>query len=333
MRLLLLLLAGLCTGTLMYAQDPVFSQYYAAPIQLNPAFAGSAIAPRLGTIYRHQWPNLNNAYRTYSVYYEQPIDRLNSGVGFQVSGDNAGDGLLKKTNVSAIYAYNLPIGRNFLIKIGVEAGMLQSTVDWNRLVFPDQLDATGGNINPSGELTPENPTRTNFDASAGLLLLSEHLWFGASLKHLNTPNESFLQVNNNLNDGLPLRYTFQAGSEIIVKKGNKRKPDTFLSPNLLFTSQGPYQQINAGAYAGVGALFGGLWYRHTFGNADAAIVMAGVREGIFKFGFSYDLTVSNLSGYSGGAYEVTLGLLFDQHERARNRKKRTDWSDCLHMFQ
>ncbi len=332
MRLLLLLAPGMLASHFLCAQDPVFSQFYSAPLQLNPAFAGSAIAPRVGMIYRHQWPNLDNAYRTYNAYYEQPLDRLNSGIGFQVEGDNAGNGLLKGTRVSALYAYHLPVGKRYLVSIGLEAGLRQSTINWSKLVFPDQIDAVNGNVYQSGELPPANNANTTFDASAGLLLISEEFWIGASLKHLNTPNESFLLVNNNLNGGLPLRYTAHAGTDIIVKKGNKGKPDAFLSPNLLFTSQGPYQQINAGAYVGVGALQTGVWYRHTFGNADAVIAMAGVRQGIFKFGISYDLTVSGLTGYTGGAYEVSLGLLFDQQKSAQTRKKRVDWSDCMHMF-
>jgi len=30
------------------AQDPIFSQYYSAPLQLNPAFTGNTYTPHLG---------------------------------------------------------------------------------------------------------------------------------------------------------------------------------------------------------------------------------------------------------------------------------------------
>jgi type IX secretion system PorP/SprF family membrane protein len=316
----------------LQAQDPVFSQFYAAPLQLNPAFAGSGSDPRMGTVYRHQWPGLNQAYRTYNAYYEQPLAHLNSGVGIQIEGDDAGNGLLKGTRVSALYAYNLPVGKEFMIKLGVEAGIRQSAINWSRLVFPDQLDPVLGNVLQSGELPPDRTSRTAFDASAGMLLLSKRAWFGAALKHLNTPNESFLMINNNLNSGLPVRYTVHAGAEIVVKESNKGKSEAFVSPNVLFTSQGPFQQFNAGVYGSLGPIFSGVWYRHTIGNADAIILGAGVREGIFRLGFSYDLTLSELSGRTGGAYEVSLGLLFDQPESARRRKKQADWSDCLNMF-
>jgi type IX secretion system PorP/SprF family membrane protein len=332
MRMLILLLVAQLLALQLTGQDPIFSQFFAAPLQVNPAFTGAGSAPHVGTIYRHQWPNLSNAFRTYNVYYEQPLEQLNSGIGFQLEGDNAGDGLLKSTRASALYAYNLPVGRKYLIRIGVEAGIRQAVLDWNRLIFPDQIDGVDGVVFQSGETPPDNNTVTNFDASAGLLLLSDQFWLGTSLKHLNTPDDGFLLINNNLSDGLPIRYTVHAGSELIVKKGNKLQRGAFVSPNVLFVSQGPFQQLNLGAYTGVGALYGGLWYRHTFGNADAVIAVAGVREGIFKFGFSYDLTVSGLSGYTGGSYEVSLGLFFDRQQGVRKRTKQTDWSDCLNMF-
>ena len=49
-----------------HAQDPVFSQFYATPMQLNPAFAGTTYAPRITLNYRNQWPSWPNAYTTYA---------------------------------------------------------------------------------------------------------------------------------------------------------------------------------------------------------------------------------------------------------------------------
>ena len=322
----------LLAGTYAAAQDPIFSQFYAMPLQVNPGFAGSAIAPRIGAAYRNQWSGFDNAYRTYALFYEQSLDRLNSGIGFNLEGDNAGDGIYKTTRISAVYAYRLNVTDNFALKLGVEAGAYQTTLDWNKLIFPDQIDPIGGIGNGTGEVPPEFNSRTQLDISSGLLILHDKFYLGGALKHLNTPNDGILLVNDNLSRGLPLRYTLHGGTEILVKKGNKVRQPSFISPNFLFVSQGPYQQLNVGAYAGLGSIIAGAWYRHTFRNSDALILMAGFTEGIFKMGVSYDLTVSGLSGRSGGTYELTLGFLFDQNENLR-KKKRRDLNDCIRMFQ
>jgi type IX secretion system PorP/SprF family membrane protein len=322
----LLIVAMLFSAGGVAAQDPLFSQFYAVPLQINPAFAGSALAPRAGMAYRNQWTGFNNAYRTYAAFYEQSIDRLNSGIGFYAEGDNAGEGIYKTTKFSSTYAYRLQVNDAVAVKIGVEAGLRQTKLDWLKLTFPDQIDPVDGFTYNTEEISPDNLTNTAFDVSTGLLLLSEKFYLGFALNHLNTPDESILLANDNLYRGLLLRYTLHGGTEWVVKKGNKAKPSSFISPNFLFVSQGPYKQLNLGAYASMGSIYTGAWFRHTFRNSDSVILLAGFKEGIFKIGISYDLTVSGLANHAGGTYELSFGLLF-------NKEKRPDINDCTRMFQ
>lgn len=325
MRKLVFILC-LFSSAVALAQDPIFSQFYAMPLQINPGFAGSANAPRVGTAYRNQWTGFNNAYRTYAAFYEQRLNRLNSGIGFYAEGDNAGDGIFKTLKFSATYAYRLQVTDDIALKLGIEGGVRQANLDWLKLSFPDQIDAVDGFIYNTEEIQPDVTNRTALDISSGLMVLSEKFYLGFAMHHLNTPDESILLQNNNLLKGVPLRYTLHGGTELIVKAGNKARPASFISPNFLFVSQGPYKQLNLGAYASFGSIYTGAWFRHTFRNADAVILLAGFKEGIFKIGISYDVTVSGLSGYSGGTYELSLGLLFE-------KEKRPDINDCTRMFQ
>lgn len=332
MRKLITAILLLVGGTIA-AQDPVFSQFYAMPLQFNPGFAGSAFAPRMGAAYRNQWLELNSVYRTYGLYYEQSLDKINSGIGFNLEGDNAGNGILKTNRFSAVYAYRLHLTDHLDVRLGVEAGLQQTNLNWDKLIFPDQIDPINGISYNSNEIRPDITNRTNFDISTGLLLLSEKFYLGGALKHINSPRDGILLINDNIQRGLPIRYILHGGTELIVKKGNKVRPPSFISPNFMFTVQGPYKQLNIGAYAGIGSIFCGAWFRHTFRNADAAILLAGFREGVFKFGISYDMTVSGLAGKSGGTFELTIGMLFDQSDGLRKKKKRVDLNDCLRMFQ
>ncbi|MFT4523977.1 MAG: hypothetical protein ACI85F_000118, partial [Bacteroidia bacterium] len=49
------------------AQDPQFTQFYANPLYLNPAFAGSKRCPRVVMNYRNQWPAISGTFVTYSA--------------------------------------------------------------------------------------------------------------------------------------------------------------------------------------------------------------------------------------------------------------------------
>ena len=62
MRAKKLLIAIFLFASAAQAQDPEFSQYYAAPLYLNPAFAGTSVDHRFIANYRNQWPNISHAF-------------------------------------------------------------------------------------------------------------------------------------------------------------------------------------------------------------------------------------------------------------------------------
>jgi hypothetical protein len=70
----------------------------------------------------------------------------------------------------------------------------------------------------------------------------------------------------------------------------------------------------------------GLWYRGLFTktngyghpNHDAISLLAGWHSGQYKFGYSYDVTISQLSvGASAGAHEISI-----TYEWANKRNKK-----------
>src|SRR5271156_4441203 len=101
--LVLMLLAG---GTVT-AQDPQFSQFYAAPLYLNPAFAGSTQQGRVGMNYRNQWPANDANFTTISAYADFYIEDKNSGVGAFLPRDYVGSVGLQSISFSLQYAYQL----------------------------------------------------------------------------------------------------------------------------------------------------------------------------------------------------------------------------------
>ncbi|MEY4906185.1 MAG: hypothetical protein RLZZ292_4000 [Bacteroidota bacterium] len=309
------------------AQDAIYSQFYTAPLQLNPAFTGNTYAPHIALNFRDQWHGYNQAYQTFSASYDQFIKGLNSGIGFNVQTDKAGAGLYSKNQFGANFAYRLRVKDDYFIKMGMEFGAIQSTLDWNSLVFLDQIDPTKGVVSTTQETPPADFSRTYFDASTGFLLYNSRYYFGVGLKHLNTPDESFFGINKNLNTGLPMRTSVTAGMQITLEEGRNGDPGKFISPNILFVSQAAFKQINVGAYAGLGAVFGGVWYRHNFSSSDAVIGQIGLQKGFLKVGYSHDVTLNGLTG-TLGAHEISIIVNFD----ALSEHKGTDYNDCFKIF-
>lgn len=334
LRLVLSILVFVLTFSVLKAQDPVFSQFYAAPLQINPAFTGNTYAPHISLNYRNQWPGWTDgqsAYVTYAAYYDQFSKQLNSGYGLSILSDEAGGGLIKTNKISGYFSYRLQVVDDFFLKLGVEASAVQARYDWTQFTFLDQIDPRYGFVSPGGtpypteEVAPADPNTTYLDVSAGMLAYNELFYAGFSLKHLNTPNEAVLGINDNINTGLPMRVSLHGGMELKIREGNNRRAASFVSPNIAFIKQGDFGQINGGALANWDMLFGGMWYRHVFTESDALIFVLGVHKGPMKIGYSYDISVGTLSGQTNGSHEVSLTLNFD-------KGKRIDYNDCFQLL-
>jgi len=321
------LFIGLSPGQLN-AQDPVYSQFYAAPLQMNAALTGTTYAPRIMLNYRNQWPGMMNAYVTYSASYDQFVESISSGFGLSVSADNAGDGIYRTTNIGGHYAYSIQVAENFFLRGGLEANMYQVRLDWDRLIFPNDLDPIDGIVDQgNGEIRPDQLTKNHLSLGTGVLGYARWGYIGVSLKHLNSPDESFLAANS-IASIVPLRLGIQAGGEIPISTDPNKRDKQFISPNIVYLNQGEFSQINVGAFLRMNAVFGGAWYRHAGSNGDAIIAMAGVQFGVFRFAYSYDITVSGLSGVSGGAHEVSLVINFDDSEEVKRRRKSRMYMEC-----
>ncbi len=313
--LIVIMLISVRTAT---AQDPHFSQFYANPLYLNPAFAGSAVCPRLILNFRDQWPKISGTYVTYNASYDQHIDKIAGGIGFLLNTDRAGEGTLNTTTFSFMYSYRLNLGRHFSMKAALQATYFQKSLDWEKLKFPDQISKQHGFVYNTAELKPGNLTKRNADFSAGILGYSEKFFAGVAVHHLTKPDEGFITHSR-----IPRRLTIHAGGvfDLVKKVRRKRNAENpTISPNIVFMQQQNFQQLNYGVYFNRYPFVGGLWFRQNFKNADAMIIMAGVQASMFKIGYSYDLTVSKLTNATGGAHEVSFALQFNcspQKKRAR----------------
>ena len=308
-RVLFLIIIVLAEITTVNAQDPEFTQFYANPLYLNPAFAGTARCPRIAMNYRNQWPSLSGTYVTTSASYDQHLDGIYGGLGLIVTNDQAGEATLKTTTINAMYSYQLKVSRKFSVRVGVQAGYFQRSLDWNKLTFGDMIDARRGFVYQTNDV-PRGGTIGNVDFSAGILGFSDQFYFGFAAHHLTQPNESVIVGNS----PLPMKFTGHFGAVIPMSNSKYQDNVAKISPNILFRSQGTFNQLNIGLYVTKNNLVGGVWYR----NKDAFIVLVGIQTNHFKLGYSYDLTSSKLGTISGGSHELSMGLNFNCKPKKRS---------------
>ena len=285
----------------LFAQDPTFTQFYANPLYLNPAFAGSNKCPRISMNYRNEWPNLSGNYVTYSTSYDKYVKNIKGGIGLLATYDQQGRGTISTSMLGLIYSYHLKVNRKFTLLFGARAAYYQKSLDVTKLTFGDMIDPRKGFIYNTGDIL-QNASRQFFNASIGALGFSKNFYAGLALHHINQPNESMI---TNGSSPQKMRITAHAGAIISLVKGARGTKSTTLMPNIIFQYQQGFMEMNIGTYVKHGNLTFGTWFR----NKDAFILSLGIQTKSFRVGYSYDITVSKLNnGTSYGSHEVSMGF-------------------------
>jgi len=317
---------SLCGGALgpVLAQDAQFTQFYSTPTYISPAFAGTGLQSRFGLAVRDQWPAIPGAFVSTNFAFDHYLSEVNSGVGLLITDDRAGSGALRYTSASVQYAYEIELKRKVFLRPALQVGWVTHAVDYSRLVFGDQL-ARGGTVG-----TYENMDGHSIgyaDMAGGLLFFSPRIWAGASLHHLNRPNQSLLQNEARM----PVKFSMHGGYRMTLRTPVIRDHPQNLVFAFNFRSQQKYDQLDIGGYFERDPFYAGLWYRGVplfkhyapgYANNDALAVLVGAIIKDLRIGYSYDITISRLAGHSAGAHEITLGYELADRRRKRSAAKR-----------
>ncbi len=121
------------------AQDPQFSQFYAAPQYVNPALTGNTHQDRIGLNYRLQWPGVQPGYETYMAAYDHRFSTVNAGMGGMVLRDKAGTQRPHLHHIGLSYSYEARINYNRAIRGGLRMGYTMRGVDPSGYLFADQV--------------------------------------------------------------------------------------------------------------------------------------------------------------------------------------------------
>jgi type IX secretion system PorP/SprF family membrane protein len=318
-----------------YAQDPQYTQFYANQQILNPAFAGAALGPRVSMNYRAQWVAVPGSYRQQAVSYDQPLlvgrEKTQQGIGGTITRDLAGEGNLSKLTMNVNYSFAMQFGRNGHeqhLRLGLGGGLEQSSIDFTRLRFSDQIDPREGFVRATQEVFPQ-ASRFNPDVHFGTVYYNSMAWAGVSVHHLTEPYQSFITTSRSDSLRLPRRYTLTAGLRIPV--GPQDDPEKIsISPAFLFMKQRNFNQLNLGAYVNINPMVFGMWFRTNFNSFDGRFVtsdmlagLIGFRQGVFSIGYSYDYTISLLgNNISGGSHELALILEFERNNPSSFRHRK-----------
>ncbi len=292
------------------AQDPHFSQFYAAPNYLSPSLAGSSGGTRFVANYRNQWPGITKTYQTYAFAMDMYLNKYRSGFGLLALSDKAGSASLTTSLLGLQYSYRVQLGEKWQFVPGLQFTMGQRSIDRTKLVFPDEVQSGY----PSAGQAYLTDTKAQYvDFATSLFLYSPRFWFGLGADHMLNPNYTFMDEKATL----PLKIVQFGGINFWRENSKRLEEPRTASLCYRFEYQNSFKQLDLGAYWYGRALDFGAWYRGlpVFNNenggdrmfdTDAVVLMVGYSTGSFRIGYSYDIQLSSLAAYGGGAHEVSI---------------------------
>jgi type IX secretion system PorP/SprF family membrane protein len=325
-KLLFSLIAVISLSQTGIGQDLQYSQFYAAPLYLNPAFTGATGCGRAGLNYRNQWPSLQASFVTYSVYGDYFFEDYNSGAGLLINHDVIGSGL-SSTSFGLSYAYQLRVTKALTFRAGAQGAFVLRNINYNRFTFGSQFNEDDFNFDrtlPSGEVFNDGRNINYFDLNLGGVLYGPNYWVGYAASHITGPNQSY----ENDRVPLPIKHSFHAGYKIQLYEARSKgfmpqKLERSVTPTVQYRMQDRFDQLDIGSYFTFEPVIFGIMYRglpfktykdetdnESLPNNESLIALVGLDIGNLNIGYSFDYTISGLGIRSGGAHEVSLSYKF-----------------------
>ncbi|MBC7883919.1 MAG: PorP/SprF family type IX secretion system membrane protein [Saprospiraceae bacterium] len=330
-----------CGGNL-FSQDAHFSQFYASPLTLNPAIAGTYTGTfRISTIYRDQWRGaIDNPLRTFAasgdVKFELDYGKKNLpdivAVGITFFSDRVTAFDYNTNQILLTVAYHKALDKKTkqYLGIGIQGGILQKSINYEDITFQDQFNAIDGFTLPTGELLPPN-NRAYSDINLGIYYsisptknTSFHL--GAGYFHANKPNISFYNIPDIIDPNVFKTDTLHAKWSVHTGASFKTSDRFYLQPRINVLLQGNQSELNlgttfryklsktSGQYLSFGPYLRGVKNYNNFG-LESVIGMVGLEMNNFIVGFSYDQNLSSLlkDRRSLSSLEISIIYIGEHH--------------------
>ncbi|ALJ03640.1 hypothetical protein APS56_00080 [Pseudalgibacter alginicilyticus] len=305
-----------CFSIKANAQDPVFTQYFLVPETLNPGFSGFEDATYFGLIHRTQWPNLGLRIDTEYAFFNTWIENI-GGIGFSILNQHENNTNYNHLQGNANYAYHVRLANDWYFRPAIEIGFGTKSYNFRNLVLADQININSGSVSliTSDQLALNaNRNITFFDFTTGFVFDKKNtrtdtdLWLGASIKHLNRPNISFVENGN-----VPLDIFYSL--HINYKFPYFDRNDMLIYAN--YMQQGSYNRLDIGSTIKLEKLLiGAIAVTNPAKNDTNSHLLTSVNTFIglefdqLRFGFSYDLNTSKI-GRTDGVYELSITYLAD----------------------
>ncbi|WP_437399313.1 PorP/SprF family type IX secretion system membrane protein [Flagellimonas lutimaris] len=278
---------------------PQLSQYLSDnPFIMSPTYAGIGDFVKVRMNGLTQWVGVKDAPDTQSLSADVRLGNR-SGIGMVLYNDSNGETKQRGGKVS--FAHHLTIDKydEQYFSFAIAFSLNQFRIDIE-------------NFDPNGDLGIENDRASN-NPNFDLGTLYRNGSFYLSLNVGNILNKDFKDFNPIFEPNKLRNYAVYAGYQ--YKK--HRKDDFEIEPSVFFqyfeNDGRSITDINTKFkwYDMVDYYYAGFTYRFLndqFGTPLYVAPVIGLKKGDFYFGYSYQVIMNEILGYSSGTHIITLGI-------------------------
>ena len=302
-RFLALVLFTAAATLSLNAQDFHYSQFYNAPLHLNPALTGIFRGDvRIMGNYKSQWVDVPVDYKTVTLAVDKKFLEVSSDDGFFSGGiafnyDQAGDSKLTWANLDLNLSYTKVFSPKVILSVGGKAAIVQRSFDQANLRFNDQFDEARGFVDlglPNNEaFDTDGQIFPDFSAGVNLRLQAEQtselvfrndartkLDVGVAVHHLLAPDQNFY---DNVSVPIERRISPYAVGVLQVL------PVVDVVAGLNYQSQSVYSEL-------VGMLGGRVWVANTLNKQISLMAGIGLRRDRIQDAYwpAFELTYNDL---------------------------------------
>ncbi len=304
LRLVLVVLLLGVLPNLVVAQDFHYSQFYSAPLHLNPALTGIFRGDvRLMGNYKSQWTDVPVDYKTVTLAVDKKFLKVagennsffSGGMAFNY--DRAGDSKMTWANLDLNASYTKAFSPKVIISGGAKAAIVQRSFDTGNLRYNNQFDEVRGSVNPDlptgenfnndGNLFPDFSLGVNLrlqaEQTSDLVFRNDRrskLDLGVALHHLFAPDQSFF---DDIKVPIERRLSPYAIATLQVL------PAVDIRAAVTYQNQGPfYDEL-------VATLGGQFWVKNTLGKQVSIMAGMGLRRDKIQDSYwpTFEVTYNN----------------------------------------
>jgi type IX secretion system PorP/SprF family membrane protein len=334
-------------GINIQGQDFQYSQPFAVPLYLNPAFTGNGIMDcdnsrkwyqkenfRFACQHRNQWLSGTNGNYSSSLaafdYSWGRIGRKKTGNLNWSFGGFVQNDFLSRARLNSLFAgltisVDVPLlDDNRSLKFGYQLAGGSRSIAKPNFDWGDEFNGSGFNLNTTDEIPAEGNSRLYGDiASVGGLYGTKNFFIGAAWHHIARPNISMWNGSDRLREKLSVHGGLILSPRMSwFGRPSRHKSRIFIVSS--FKQQAGFQQWDFGAYLQHtqkswkgGNVMVGTWYRgipvkkapDAFVQNDAMVASFGLKFNTLTIFYSYDFPISR-SAVFGKSMEISLAYQY-----------------------